>query len=88
MPAGITLKDNGILIIQRVKKEDEGLYECQASNAKGLATSSAVITVLGEYQSADSQLLLISYNQYSIQCNCIMDLVLQVSQCQSASSYY
>ncbi|XP_053486492.1 vascular endothelial growth factor receptor kdr-like [Ictalurus furcatus] len=45
---GITLKDNGILIIQRVKKEDEGLYECQASNAKGLATSSAVITVLGD----------------------------------------
>lgn len=50
MPAGITLKDNGILIIQRVKKEDEGMYECQASNAEGLATSSAVITVLGKFQ--------------------------------------
>ncbi|KAB5571233.1 hypothetical protein PHYPO_G00222690 [Pangasianodon hypophthalmus] len=45
---GITLKDNGVLIIQRVKKEDEGMYECQASNAKGVATSSAVITVLGD----------------------------------------
>ncbi|MCJ8734048.1 hypothetical protein PDJAM_G00230930 [Pangasius djambal] len=45
---GITLKNNGVLIIQRVKKEDEGMYECQASNAKGVATSSAVITVLGD----------------------------------------
>lgn len=49
MPAGISLKDNGDLVIQRVKKEDEGTYECQARNAKGVATSSAVITVLGEY---------------------------------------
>lgn len=49
MPAGITLKNSRVLIIQRVKKEDEGMYECQASNAKGVATSSAVITVLGEY---------------------------------------
>ncbi|TSQ81014.1 Vascular endothelial growth factor receptor kdr-like [Bagarius yarrelli] len=45
---GITLKEDGVLIIQRVKKEDEGVYECQASNAEGVATSSAVITVLGE----------------------------------------
>lgn len=50
MLAGVTLKDNGVLIIQRVKKEDEGMYECQASNAEGAVTSSAVITVLGEYQ--------------------------------------
>ncbi|XP_060783732.1 vascular endothelial growth factor receptor kdr-like [Neoarius graeffei] len=45
---GITLKDNGVLIIQRVKKEDEGMYECEANNTKGVATSSAVITVLGD----------------------------------------
>lgn len=48
--AGITLMENGELIIQRVKKEDEGMYKCQASNSIGVATSSAVITVLGEYQ--------------------------------------
>ncbi|XP_047658234.1 vascular endothelial growth factor receptor kdr-like isoform X2 [Tachysurus fulvidraco] len=45
---GITLKDNGVLIIQRVKKEDEGMYECKASNAEGAVTASAVITVLGD----------------------------------------
>lgn len=49
MSAGISLKDNGVLIIQRVKKEDEGMYECQATNTKGVATSSAVINVLGGY---------------------------------------
>lgn len=49
MPAGITLKDIGLLIIQRVTKEDEGIYECQASNSKGVETSRAVINVLGEY---------------------------------------
>ncbi|KAL6480200.1 hypothetical protein MHYP_G00112330 [Metynnis hypsauchen] len=45
---GITLRDDGVLIIQRVKKEDEGMYECQATNAEGVATSSAVITVQGD----------------------------------------
>ncbi|XP_062856564.1 vascular endothelial growth factor receptor kdr-like [Trichomycterus rosablanca] len=45
---GITLSDDGVLIIQRVKKEDEGVYECQASNAEGVVTSSAVITVLDD----------------------------------------
>lgn len=49
MPTGITLTDNGVLSIQRVKKEDEGMYECQAINAKGVTTSSAVITVMGEH---------------------------------------
>lgn len=46
---GITLTDDGHLIIQRVKKEDEGVYECQARNAEGVVTSSAVITVHGKY---------------------------------------
>ncbi|KAA0709396.1 Vascular endothelial growth factor receptor kdr-like [Triplophysa tibetana] len=45
---GITLKGNGTLTIERVKKDDEGMYECHASNAEGVAISSAVITVVGE----------------------------------------
>ncbi|KAK7141377.1 hypothetical protein R3I93_015509 [Phoxinus phoxinus] len=45
---GITLKDDGVLIIERVKKDDEGIYECRASNAGGEAKTSAVITVVGE----------------------------------------
>ncbi|XP_052011076.1 vascular endothelial growth factor receptor kdr-like [Xyrauchen texanus] len=45
---GISLKYDGTLIIERVKKDDEGMYECHASNAEGIAISSAVITVVGE----------------------------------------
>ncbi|KAK9963109.1 hypothetical protein ABG768_006328 [Culter alburnus] len=45
---GITLKGDGTLIIERVKKDDEGIYECRASNAGGEAKTSAVITVVGE----------------------------------------
>lgn len=46
--AGITLGASGNLTIERVKKDDEGLYECIASNAEGVAKTSAVITVLGK----------------------------------------
>ncbi|KAL2077215.1 hypothetical protein ACEWY4_026719 [Coilia grayii] len=45
---GIMLKEEGFLIIQRVKKEDEGMYECKASNDKGTVASSAVVRVLGD----------------------------------------
>lgn len=45
---GITLKEEGFLIIQRVKKEDEGMYECRASNDKGAVASTAMVRVLGE----------------------------------------
>uniref|UniRef100_A0A672T8F6 receptor protein-tyrosine kinase n=1 Tax=Sinocyclocheilus grahami TaxID=75366 RepID=A0A672T8F6_SINGR len=44
---GITVKD-GVLIIERVTKDDEGIYECRASNDRGEAKTSAVITVVGE----------------------------------------
>ncbi|XP_042348714.1 vascular endothelial growth factor receptor kdr-like isoform X2 [Plectropomus leopardus] len=44
---GITLGEDGILTIERVKKDDEGLYECVASNVEGIAKTSAVVTVLG-----------------------------------------
>eukprot|EP00064_Thunnus_orientalis_P006139 superscaffoldBa00000626_g6155 len=45
---GITLGKNGNLTIDRVKKDDEGLYECIASNDEGFAKTSAVVTVLGD----------------------------------------
>ncbi|KAM6923554.1 vascular endothelial growth factor receptor kdr-like [Xenentodon cancila] len=45
---GVTLGENGSLIIERVKKEDEGLYECVAQNDDGSAKTSAVVTVLGD----------------------------------------
>uniref|UniRef100_A0A8C7XR93 receptor protein-tyrosine kinase n=1 Tax=Oryzias sinensis TaxID=183150 RepID=A0A8C7XR93_9TELE len=45
---GVTLEEDGTLVIERVKKEDEGLYECVAQNIEGFAKTSAVVTVLGE----------------------------------------
>uniref|UniRef100_A0AAQ4QDH0 receptor protein-tyrosine kinase n=1 Tax=Gasterosteus aculeatus aculeatus TaxID=481459 RepID=A0AAQ4QDH0_GASAC len=45
---GIILKEDGVLTIERVKKDDEGVYECVASNGEGIAKSSAVVTVFGD----------------------------------------
>lgn len=45
---GITLGEDGVLTIERLKKDDEGLYECIARNVEGVAKTSAVITVLGD----------------------------------------
>jgi len=48
-PAGITLGEDGLLTIERVKKEDEGLYECVATNVVGSVNTSAVVTVTGRW---------------------------------------
>uniref|UniRef100_A0A4W5NH55 receptor protein-tyrosine kinase n=1 Tax=Hucho hucho TaxID=62062 RepID=A0A4W5NH55_9TELE len=45
---GITLREDGVLMIKRVKKDDEGLYECLASNGEGSVKASAVVTVVGD----------------------------------------
>lgn len=45
--AGITLAGDRALTIERVKKDDEGLYECVATNVEGVARTSAVVTVIG-----------------------------------------
>ncbi|KAJ8255109.1 hypothetical protein GJAV_G00201010 [Gymnothorax javanicus] len=45
---GITLAEDGLLTIERVKKDDEGLYECLASNTIGEVKTAAVITVVGD----------------------------------------
>lgn len=45
---GIVLGDDGVLTIERVKKDDEGLYECVARNDLGAAKTSAVVTVLDD----------------------------------------
>uniref|UniRef100_A0A8C4HPV6 receptor protein-tyrosine kinase n=1 Tax=Dicentrarchus labrax TaxID=13489 RepID=A0A8C4HPV6_DICLA len=45
---GISLGEDGVLTVERVKKDDEGLYECIASNDEGIAKTSAVVTVVGD----------------------------------------
>lgn len=76
MLPGITLKGDGTLIIERVKKDDEGIYECRASNAGGEAKTSAVITVVGEFLD-DDQLFAYPYffihHSYYKGINCAVD---------------
>ncbi|XP_031442884.1 vascular endothelial growth factor receptor kdr-like [Clupea harengus] len=56
---GITLMAEGVLIIQRVKKEDEGMYECRASNDKGAVASSAVVRVVGDEGKANIEVIVL-----------------------------
>lgn len=42
--------ENNTLVIERVKKDDEGLYECKASNDMGQDSTSAFIKIQGEFQ--------------------------------------
>lgn len=53
---GITLGVDGLLTIERVKKDDGGLYECWASNDEGEVKTAAIITVLGKNSQTHSQL--------------------------------
>ncbi|XP_043913664.1 vascular endothelial growth factor receptor kdr-like isoform X2 [Protopterus annectens] len=43
--SGIIIGENGSLIIERVKKGDEGQYECWATNEKGQAYTAAFVSV-------------------------------------------
>ncbi|KAJ3588409.1 hypothetical protein NHX12_012002 [Muraenolepis orangiensis] len=56
---GITLREDGALTIERVKKEDEGLYECLASNVEGSIKTSAVVTVSGEEGRANVEVIIL-----------------------------
>ncbi|KAG7252907.1 LOW QUALITY PROTEIN: hypothetical protein CRUP_035060, partial [Coryphaenoides rupestris] len=56
---GITLGKAGVLTIERVKKEDEGLYECMASNVVGSVNASAVVTVSGEEGRANVEVIIL-----------------------------
>lgn len=44
----ILSQHNHILTIQRVKKEDSGLYTCNACNSRGCDTSQAFLTTEGQ----------------------------------------
>ncbi|KAM8732613.1 vascular endothelial growth factor receptor kdr-like [Acanthopagrus schlegelii] len=56
---GITLGEDGVLTIERVKKDDEGLYECTAENNVGVARTSAVVTVLGDEGKANVEVIIL-----------------------------
>lgn len=44
----ILSQHNHVLTIQRVKKEDSGLYTCTACNSRGCDTSQAFLTTEGQ----------------------------------------
>ncbi|XP_053328514.1 vascular endothelial growth factor receptor kdr-like [Spea bombifrons] len=57
--SGITLLNNNTLIIERMKKDDEGLYECQATNEMGQVTTSAVITIHGAEEKSNIEVIIL-----------------------------
>ncbi|XP_067842107.1 vascular endothelial growth factor receptor 1 isoform X2 [Heptranchias perlo] len=63
--SGITLGPGSrTLIIERVKEEDEGLYQCQATNRKGFVATSAYITVRGSTENSNLELI-------TLTCTCV-----------------
>uniref|UniRef100_UPI00398E4AE4 vascular endothelial growth factor receptor 1 isoform X2 n=1 Tax=Pristiophorus japonicus TaxID=55135 RepID=UPI00398E4AE4 len=63
--SGITLGPGSkTLIIERVKEEDEGLYQCQATNRKGFVETSAYITVRGSTENSNLELI-------TLTCTCV-----------------
>ncbi|CAI9600922.1 unnamed protein product, partial [Staurois parvus] len=57
--SGITLLYNENLIIERVKKDDEGLYTCQAINEMGHANNSAYVTVRGGEERSNIEVIIL-----------------------------
>ncbi|XP_042339126.1 vascular endothelial growth factor receptor 2 isoform X2 [Plectropomus leopardus] len=56
--SGVILsQDNHILTIQRVKKEDSGLYTCTACNIRGCDTSQAYLTTEGAEEKTNVELI-------------------------------
>ncbi|XP_012717253.3 vascular endothelial growth factor receptor kdr-like isoform X1 [Fundulus heteroclitus] len=56
---GVTLGENGTLTIERVKKDDEGRYECVAQNVEGFVKTSAVITVFGDESKSNIEVIIL-----------------------------
>ncbi len=43
--------DNAVLVVRSVSVEDEGSYQCQASNVAGRATDTITLNVIGTHNS-------------------------------------
>uniref|UniRef100_A0A667YK12 receptor protein-tyrosine kinase n=1 Tax=Myripristis murdjan TaxID=586833 RepID=A0A667YK12_9TELE len=56
---GITLGQDGVLTIERVKKEDEGSYECWASNEEGTVKTTAYVTVVGVEEKPNIEVIIV-----------------------------
>ncbi|KAM5145704.1 vascular endothelial growth factor receptor kdr-like [Mantella aurantiaca] len=57
--SGITLLHNENLIIERIKKDDEGIYTCQAVNELGHTNNSAYVTVRGGEEKSNIEVIIL-----------------------------
>ncbi|KAG8553797.1 hypothetical protein GDO81_003550 [Engystomops pustulosus] len=57
--SGITLLYNNSLMIERVKKDDEGLYECHADNEMGHTNTSAYISIRGGDEKSNIEVIIL-----------------------------
>ncbi|NWV13207.1 VGFR4 factor, partial [Ptilonorhynchus violaceus] len=56
--SGISMENN-TLVIERVKKDDEGLYECWASNELGQDSTSAFIRIQGSEEKSNIEVIIL-----------------------------
>ncbi|XP_074691486.1 vascular endothelial growth factor receptor kdr-like [Strix aluco] len=56
--SGISMENN-TLVIERVKKDDEGLYECKASNDMGQDSTSAFIKIQGFEEKSNIEVIIL-----------------------------
>uniref|UniRef100_A0A8C2U1Y6 receptor protein-tyrosine kinase n=1 Tax=Coturnix japonica TaxID=93934 RepID=A0A8C2U1Y6_COTJA len=56
--AGISMENN-TLVIERVKKDDEGLYECKATNDMGQDSTSAFIKIQGSEEKSNIEVIIL-----------------------------
>uniref|UniRef100_A0A8C8RDQ3 receptor protein-tyrosine kinase n=1 Tax=Pelusios castaneus TaxID=367368 RepID=A0A8C8RDQ3_9SAUR len=58
-PASGISMENNTLVIERVKKDDEGLYECKASNEMGHDSTSAFIQIQGSEEKSNIEVIIL-----------------------------
>ncbi|XP_021262304.1 vascular endothelial growth factor receptor kdr-like isoform X1 [Numida meleagris] len=56
--SGISMENN-TLVIERVKKDDEGLYECKATNDMGQDSTSAFIKIQGSEEKSNIEVIIL-----------------------------
>ncbi|XP_015978089.2 vascular endothelial growth factor receptor kdr-like [Rousettus aegyptiacus] len=59
LPASGIFFENNTLIIERAKKEDEGLYLCKATNELGEVSTTALITVEGSEEKSNIEVIIL-----------------------------
>ncbi|XP_051683694.2 vascular endothelial growth factor receptor kdr-like isoform X2 [Oryctolagus cuniculus] len=59
LPASGIFFENNTLVIERAKKDDEGLYLCKATNELGETSTSALITVEGSEEKSNIEVIII-----------------------------